>query len=895
MVESGDTPTETPESQRRIPVVSWLVDKFREVTQSKLETAESPQDSADSAVLDAQITDVDYVDPLSQLEALAAELPDGKYLDIVNGIISYTEEHGSAELQRHEYSDGELLIDQTKPNDQLHIITDGSVRIFKTTYEVDPEDEHCTLLTERSGFNIVGEISSSGLTEEGRATASVASMGNTFALSLPATAYKTMLSENENAKKANTALSKERLVEQRELKEKSYTDAASVMAELRLLSLDLDSTMADPLEAIRTLSAEHPHVFETIVVKEGNTIIEQDTEIDHVYILLNGIGSVEDKYSLTEFATVARGSPLGEISALSPDKKTTANVIAKTNCTLMKMPAHVYQLVRKESERLVKSRLGKEKRPSVGGSTAFAGVISPDYLRSLLELAKKREHYTAQRTTLNTGSLIRTGDADQMLMLLSRRGLLEWNGTSGWEIQKQQDDNTYVINRAGESEPVTISREGIQEFIDDNLDMAFTTEADVNSQLDIYVKNKHGIEFSQEEARFLVGLGYMLSPNISEDKMQRLKDRLPGIREAVFYVRTELGEQNELLANALEQLLVDVDYPLTVTDFLHNPDTRKATLDTIIEVAGQHPVTKAEFQKKVFDTFARLDPAFTADDKKFNEDPKGLKYVDEIRTMKMETSAVHRADDDPSEEVMTKLEKHIDKRNTKVEPELVKKLGKVVGQVNGRKDGFPVISSRTKNAPGVVDKIKRMRRGNDGKDPRPEYCMADIPDITGGRVVTRNADQLEKIIRKLEDEFKGQIIEKDNFYGNESKRMKPYRVITYTVLVHGEPCEIQLTTLAASIAADINHNTIYKPIAATSKKQQELLDNIMKQAALLDTKSITQHNLNAAITTLEQYDVHPQIREQFRDRMDYGFTVRKFMKYLNEESVYTPEEKIRIK
>jgi hypothetical protein len=84
----------------------------------------------------------------------------------------------------------------------------------------------------------------------------------------------------------------------------------------------------------------------------------------------------------------------------------------------------------------------------------------------------------------------------------------------------------------------------------------------------------------------------------------------------------------------------------------------------------------------------------------------------------------------------------------------------------------------------------------------------------------------------------GRILEVENMYAEPKAKAPAYRVVPMiiSVQVNGVPYtfELQLTTQRASIAADIEHNSIYKPYVPLSAAEEEAVVRAMREAAALD-------------------------------------------------------------
>jgi hypothetical protein len=84
----------------------------------------------------------------------------------------------------------------------------------------------------------------------------------------------------------------------------------------------------------------------------------------------------------------------------------------------------------------------------------------------------------------------------------------------------------------------------------------------------------------------------------------------------------------------------------------------------------------------------------------------------------------------------------------------------------------------------------------------------------------------------------GRTLEIENMYAAPKAKAPSYRVIPMLVAVEvgGRPYtfELQLTTLRASVAADLEHNSIYKPYIVMSESEVNAVRRAMREAAALD-------------------------------------------------------------
>jgi len=288
-------------------------------------------------------------------------------------------------------------------------------------------------------------------------------------------------------------------------------------------------------------------------------------------------------------------------------------------------------------------------------------------------------------------------------------------------------------------------------------------------------------------------------------------------------IREEFSEYPEMAA-VLEQYVADTSHPMNIVAYLKNPESRDYVMAELKEMAALRKLPEDQFGKVIDATFDPSKPLMMANDFDYNfEDDQ-----DNMAILKEELlffdEPLFSIGDNPTQEQRQELDEYADRLMYETTPELVDRLEEIVADIPAG-DGFPAINARAKTAGGMLDKIKRVRSGNEWKAPRPDYCLADMPDAVGGRITVKTPEQLEQVMHKLEETFGGEdIYEKDSFYANSKKKYHPYRVITYTVTIDEVPCEIQVTTLRSSLAADLWHNTGYKPIHEDFANDPEMLE-----------------------------------------------------------------------
>lgn len=292
------------------------------------------------------------------------------------------------------------------------------------------------------------------------------------------------------------------------------------------------------------------------------------------------------------------------------------------------------------------------------------------------------------------------------------------------------------------------------------------------------------------------------SPLLMEDFNPSLT---PGERELVARLRAAFCDLPQV-ESVLEAYIADKAHPMGIVSFLKNPETREIVIKSLQEMATRPPVSREDFQATVRSGhLASNDAEFCLQGCQRKDHLLRAHLLEKDPVLYSTTSA-------PTPEQEKRLEAHARHLRNDVLEDLRADLLDVVSGLPAS-DGFPAVAARAKTADGIIDKIKRMRSGNNGKEPRPKYCLADVPDVVGGRITLSNPDHLDAVMKRIEEKYgREHISQKDNFYTNPDKKFRPYRCITYTVQVDGVPCEIQVTTLRSSLTADLVHNTAYKQL-----------------------------------------------------------------------------------
>lgn len=137
-----------------------------------------------------------------------------------------------------------------------------------------------------------------------------------------------------------------------------------------------------------------------------------------------------------------------------------------------------------------------------------------------------------------------------------------------------------------------------------------------------------------------------------------------------------------------------------------------------------------------------------------------------------------------------------------------------------------------------MNKVERMTMGIAGREGRPEYSVGDVIDAVGARITVANIQALAAVLDEARKELGARILELENLYLEPKAHDLTYRVIpmVVSIKVDKQPYtyELQLTTERASVAADLGHNTVYKPYVPVTEAGRQAILQAEAEAAALD-------------------------------------------------------------
>jgi ppGpp synthetase/RelA/SpoT-type nucleotidyltranferase len=135
-----------------------------------------------------------------------------------------------------------------------------------------------------------------------------------------------------------------------------------------------------------------------------------------------------------------------------------------------------------------------------------------------------------------------------------------------------------------------------------------------------------------------------------------------------------------------------------------------------------------------------------------------------------------------------------------------------------------------------VDKVNRLSVAN------PNAQVGDLIDAVGARITIQNTNQLASVLQRVRHTFGtgdgGRIIEIENLYLHPKSKNLGYRVIPLCIVVEvnglAYTFELQLTTVRASVAADLEHNTVFKNLVGATPAEQRAVLAAFDEAAALE-------------------------------------------------------------
>ena len=312
-----------------------------------------------------------------------------------------------------------------------------------------------------------------------------------------------------------------------------------------------------------------------------------------------------------------------------------------------------------------------------------------------------------------------------------------------------------------------------------------------------------------------------------------------------------MGEKYPELTSVLERLIDDKAHPLNMVTALLNPSTRPRTIAFLSQLAAGKTLCGKPLQAFLAAHPGR-GPLFEKLPDDANHDRNGRSRKTTFLEQAKTTDPARRVGGNPNAQERALVEDYANRLRKQVEPLVFRQMQALTKEINDSFGGNPAsFSVRTKTAEGIIDKVQRIDKGRSDFDddpadletkPNPGAQVGDLIDAVGARITVQNTDQLARLLQRVQSSFgtgdAGRIIEIENFYASPKARSLAYRVIPLAVVVTvgglKYTFELQLTTRRASVAADLNHNTVYKNLIGATPAEQRKVSAAFSEAAAIE-------------------------------------------------------------
>jgi ppGpp synthetase/RelA/SpoT-type nucleotidyltranferase len=285
------------------------------------------------------------------------------------------------------------------------------------------------------------------------------------------------------------------------------------------------------------------------------------------------------------------------------------------------------------------------------------------------------------------------------------------------------------------------------------------------------------------------------------------------------------------------RLLADhaaLDHRLDLTKALLDPDRRSRALHLLVELSRAVVMSHYGSLEAFLADNLGAGALFTPVSDEINIAPDGSSRKTAFEAAARLRDPVRAVGATPTAAELTLLDDYEIRLRRRVLPAATREIGALAELLGGNAS----VSARAKKAGDLLNKVQRMTSDRPGRPARPDYRIGDIIDAAGIRLTVPDMATLEVALGLVQEHFGDRILEIENMYAEPKSQAPSYRVIPIIISIEtdGLPCtyELQLSTQRASVAADIEHNTIYKPYVSTDYDQKAAVRTAMKEAAALD-------------------------------------------------------------
>lgn len=290
------------------------------------------------------------------------------------------------------------------------------------------------------------------------------------------------------------------------------------------------------------------------------------------------------------------------------------------------------------------------------------------------------------------------------------------------------------------------------------------------------------------------------------------------------------------LESVVHAIVDDTAHPLELTHALADPGRRDTALGILSELAEMRLLGDRSLAEYIAEHPGR-GPLFDPIPPEINHLPNGQSRLHDFvdnSTLHDPARAVGR-DPDPRQRAV--VAEYARRLVTHVEPVVRAELARLAEDFDGAST-----SMRTKSGVGILEKVGRLVAGSETRPPRPNYRVGDVIDAVGARITVADTRQLSRLLEHVQRQFGvgdgGRLLEIENMYAGPKSAYPEYRVITMVVRVDADGIpytyELQLTTLRSSVGADLQHNTLHKPLVDITPQQRDMIRRVWSEASALD-------------------------------------------------------------
>ncbi|MBB5787775.1 hypothetical protein [Jiangella mangrovi] len=290
------------------------------------------------------------------------------------------------------------------------------------------------------------------------------------------------------------------------------------------------------------------------------------------------------------------------------------------------------------------------------------------------------------------------------------------------------------------------------------------------------------------------------------------------------------------VAAVVARLVADTAHPLDLTRALADPRRRDATLAILAELAEGRLLSGGTLEEYRAEHPGR-GPLFTPVPASALTDAQGRNRLAVFLDAARRLDPARDVGADPTPSQLALLDDYGRRLVEEVEPH-------VRAEVEALAAPFAdaAVSLRVKGPRSILEKVTRMSAGREHRPARPGYHAGAVVDAVGARITVDGTAALATLCAAVTSHFGigdgGRVLDLENRYTDPKPHNPAYRVVPLIVAVDvgglAYTCELQLSTRRASVAADLEHNTVYKPYVAVTEREQARVLAMQAEAAALD-------------------------------------------------------------